>query len=271
MVIGLLCSGDGIPIAHHVFAGNTSDVSTLPGVLDDLVDRFAVGQICVVADRGLISETNIDQVEAACCDWLFATKLHGRAAVAAVLAAAGHADDDAWVEVEQFSSRVCDLDHDGRRYLVVFSNARATPRHDPPGAADRQDRTKLLALEERVRAASSSRRPRSPRRRHHRGPFPGPSAVRHLGLAAAGSSTTTTTTRWPTTRPWPATTSWPPRSTATSPTRRPVLAPYRSLQLVENRFRVLKDFLGLRPMFHWTESRVRGHVAVACSPPSSRR
>ncbi len=29
IAIGLLVTGDGIPIAHHVFAGNTSDVSTL--------------------------------------------------------------------------------------------------------------------------------------------------------------------------------------------------------------------------------------------------
>jgi len=37
---------------------------------------------------------------------------------------------------------------------------------------------------------------------------------------------------------------------------------YRSLQAVERRFRVVKDFLSLRPMFHWTEDRVRGHVAL---------
>lgn len=73
IVIGLLCSGDGIPIAHHVFAGDTGDVTTLPEVLADLVERFAVGRICVVADRGLISEANIDDVEQARCDWLFAT------------------------------------------------------------------------------------------------------------------------------------------------------------------------------------------------------
>ena len=48
VVIGLLCTGDGIPIAHHVFAGNTADASTLPGVLADLTERFAVGRICVV-------------------------------------------------------------------------------------------------------------------------------------------------------------------------------------------------------------------------------
>ena len=37
---------------------------------------------------------------------------------------------------------------------------------------------------------------------------------------------------------------------------------YKSLQSVERRFRVMKDFLSLRPMFHWTEARVRGHVAL---------
>ena len=41
-----------------------------------------------------------------------------------------------------------------------------------------------------------------------------------------------------------------------------VVAAYRQLAAVEARFRVLKDFLHLRPVRHWTEQRVRGHVAV---------
>ena len=41
-----------------------------------------------------------------------------------------------------------------------------------------------------------------------------------------------------------------------------MVACYRQLQTVETRFRVLKDFLRLRPVRHWTEKRVRGHVAV---------
>lgn len=32
--------------------------------------------------------------------------------------------------------------------------------------------------------------------------------------------------------------------------------------LGEDRFRILKDFLHLRPVYHWTEPRVRGHIAV---------
>jgi transposase len=41
-----------------------------------------------------------------------------------------------------------------------------------------------------------------------------------------------------------------------------VVAHYKALQSVERRFRVLKDFLAFRPVFHYTEKRVRGHVAI---------
>jgi transposase len=41
-----------------------------------------------------------------------------------------------------------------------------------------------------------------------------------------------------------------------------VVAHYQSLANVEHRFRVMKDFLGLRPVYHWTDQRVRGHIAV---------
>ena len=59
VVIGLLVTGDGVPIAYHVFAGNTADVSTLPDVMADYQARFGVGRIALVADRGLISENNV--------------------------------------------------------------------------------------------------------------------------------------------------------------------------------------------------------------------
>ncbi len=150
VVVGLLTSGDGIPIAHHVFAGNTADITTLPQVLGDLQARFGVGRTTLVCDRGLISEANIAAVEQAGCDWVLATRLHHRPDVAAVLAAATAADDDAWIEVERFKSRVFDTDLDGRRYVVVFSAERET--RDDLRRVQLIDATeqRLLELEGRV-------------------------------------------------------------------------------------------------------------------------
>ena len=50
--------------------------------------------------------------------------------------------------------------------------------------------------------------------------------------------------------------------TTTQASATQVVAAYRQLAGVEARFRVLKDSLHLRPIGHWTEQRVRGHVAV---------
>ena len=46
----------------------------------------------------------------------------------------------------------------------------------------------------------------------------------------------------------------------------PVVDYYRQLQAIEARFRILGDFLCLRPISHWAEQRVRGHVAVCVYP-----
>jgi len=46
-MIGLLVTSRGIPIAHHVFAANTADVSILPGVMEDLKSSFDVGLIAL--------------------------------------------------------------------------------------------------------------------------------------------------------------------------------------------------------------------------------
>jgi hypothetical protein len=263
VVIGLLTSSDGIPIAHHVFAGGTQDATTLKGVLDDLVDRFAVGRICVVADRGLITDDNIAEVEAAGCDWLFATKLRRRKDVAAVLTEAADADDDQWMEVERFGSKVLETTYDGGRYTVVFSAARE--RRDIARRLQliAKIETKLLALEDRVRrgdlvaatdiaAAAATIVARSPVKRlfdisdvaegrfvydyNHDAMAYDEALAGHYVLATSLDAKTADAGE--------------------------LLAAYRSLQAVEQRFRVLKSSLGLRPIRHWTENRVRGHIAV---------
>jgi transposase len=81
VVVSLLVTSDGIPIAHHVFAGNTSDVTTLAGVLEDLRTGYSVGKIVLVADRGLISEENLAEVAAHGFDRVIATRLHNDADV----------------------------------------------------------------------------------------------------------------------------------------------------------------------------------------------
>ena len=50
----------GWPIAHHVWAGNRIDATTVQEVVADLRTRFAFGRVVFVGDRGVVSDDNIE-------------------------------------------------------------------------------------------------------------------------------------------------------------------------------------------------------------------
>lgn len=263
VMIGLLTTTDGIPIAHHVFAGNTADVSTLPGVLEDLAARFGVGGICVVADRGLISETNIDALQGAGFDHVLATRLHRDPACQEALTLST-GPDATWTPVPEADSAACDVTlADGRRCVVVASWQRFNRDTERTGQLVAATEDTLLALEARVRDG----RLKDPAKI-------GRAAQRILGASGVGRlfDVEIDTGRFLYHYNQPAldyeqqllagryvlTTSLTPRQAGAAQ----ILAHYRQLLAVEARFRVLKDFLHLRPVYHWTENRVRGHIGI---------
>ena len=63
MILGLVVDGDGRPICTEMWPGNTADVTTLLPVVDRLRQRFSIGRVCVVADRGMISAATIAGLE----------------------------------------------------------------------------------------------------------------------------------------------------------------------------------------------------------------
>ncbi len=46
-----------------MWQGDTADVTTLIEVIDRLRQRFYIGRVCVVADRGMISAQSIASLE----------------------------------------------------------------------------------------------------------------------------------------------------------------------------------------------------------------
>ncbi len=64
MILALIVDGNGRPICTEMWPGNTADVTTLLPVIDRLRQRFSIGRVCVVADRGMISAASIAGLEA---------------------------------------------------------------------------------------------------------------------------------------------------------------------------------------------------------------
>jgi len=63
MVVGMVLSGEGRPICCEMWPGNTTDVKTLLPIVKRLRGRFGIQQVCIVSDRGMISDDTIATLE----------------------------------------------------------------------------------------------------------------------------------------------------------------------------------------------------------------
>ena len=64
MILAVVIDGDGRPICTEMLPGNTADATVLLPVVVRLRERFHIGRVCVVADRGMISAATIAALEA---------------------------------------------------------------------------------------------------------------------------------------------------------------------------------------------------------------
>ena len=62
IVFGLICTAEGCPIAVEVFKGNTADPATVAAQVAKLKERFGIESIAWVGDRGMLTSARIEQV-----------------------------------------------------------------------------------------------------------------------------------------------------------------------------------------------------------------
>lgn len=232
-VLGLLLSDDGLPIGHELFPGNTYDGATVPDVLERLKERFQLRWLIFVGDRGMASEKNLDRLEEAGYDWIVGVRLRSRPALAdAVLSDAGA------FEAVAENLEVKDLEVEGVRYVACRNREQA-----------RRDRARREAVVERLEArlARSGVKGLVSRSGFRRFLRVTDEEVRidhdkiERDAHFDGLWVLETSTELP---------------------ARDVAEAYKSLWRVERAFRTLKSPLELRPVRHWTEPRIRGHVVV---------
>jgi transposase len=63
-MLSLVQTADGLPIAHQVHPGNTAEAGTLLPMIESLLARWPLKRLVLVADRGLLSLNNLQEIEA---------------------------------------------------------------------------------------------------------------------------------------------------------------------------------------------------------------
>lgn len=75
IMIGLLVNEHGFPIAYNLFEGNTFEGHTILPVLKDLCARHQIKTLTVVADAGMLSKDNVEDIVASGFSYIVGARL----------------------------------------------------------------------------------------------------------------------------------------------------------------------------------------------------
>ena len=254
---GLLTDPAGRPVAVRVLAGNTADPTAFTAVVARVRDTFGLTNMVMVGDRGMITSARIEALrELGGMGWVTALRAPTIAALAA---------DDGPLQMSLFDqvnlAEISHPDYPGERLIACRNPALATERARKRLALLESTDTELA----KVAAAAAA------------GRLCGADAIglrvgrvigrykmaKHYHLDITNDAFTYTRNTAAISAEAALDGIYVIRTSVGVDQMDPatVVATYKSLAGVERDFRCLKTIdLDLRPIHHWTETRVRAHV-----------
>ena len=127
MVLAVVLDGEGRPLCTEMLPGNTADVTVLLPVVDRLRQRFAVGRVCVVADRGMIATATIRALEERGLEYILGARERSSAVIREVVLNDEAPFTPLLIERARGETQlfVKEVKVDGARYIVCRNEAEA--------------------------------------------------------------------------------------------------------------------------------------------------
>jgi hypothetical protein len=256
---GLLTDPAGRPVAVRVFPGNTADPSAFTTIVEAVKDTFKLKDMVMVGDRGMITSARVQELrELGGFGWVTALRAPAIAALAA---------DDGPLQMSLFDqvnlAEITHPDYPGER-LVACRN---------PALAQERARKRLALLEATdielakiVAAVAAGRLAGAGKIGVRVGKVVGRYKMAKHYLLDITDDTFVFTRDQDQIAAEAALDGLYVIRTTVAPEQMDaakVVATYKSLARVERDFRSIKSIdLDLRPIHHWTETRVRAHVFI---------
>ena len=239
MVVGVVINDEGRPICCEMWPGNTTDVTTIKSVSERIRQRFNIKRFCIVADRGMISATNLNYLEGKQIPYILGTRMRkDKEVLQQVLTCGGR-----YREVHPIGSKAKDpsplkvkeVRHMDRRYIVCLNERQANK--------DKLTREAIIeALEEKIPKGPKALVGNKGYRRYVK--IENDSAWIDFDKVKSEARFDG---------------KWVLRTNTDLPTDKVALK-YKELWQVERVFRDVKSMLETRPIFHQRDDTIRGHV-----------
>ena len=263
--IGLVVTTDGIPLGYEIFAGNTNDSKTVETVVHAMERKYGAANRVWVMDRGMVSEANLEFLRGRGGSYIVGTPR------AMLRQFERHLVERNWYEVQAGVEVKLVLGPDGQETFVL---ARSADRREKEKAMHQRFVDRLEEKLKKLQASAEKGRLRDPAVAHQRWgrlkerywrasgafevrikPIPAPTGKPRLSI------TWTRNTRW---SDWMALSEgcYLLRTNLTDTDPATLWKRYTQLTEAEWAFRIQKDELEIRPIWHQKEDRVKAHILV---------
>jgi transposase len=232
IVLGLLVSIDGYPLAYEIFEGNKFEGYTMLPVIDAFKHKYKLEKLVIIADSGLLSNDNITELESKGYEYILGARIKNER-------------QDIKNKILQLKlgngeSEIIEKD-EATRLIISFSQARATKDQ-----ANRKKGLKKLEMQVssgRLTKASISNRGYN----------------KYLRLNGSVSisideSKVEADGKWDGLKGY---------LTNTTLSKEMIIENYSQLWKIEKAFRITKTDLKIRPIYHFRARRIEAHICIS--------
>ncbi len=235
IVIGLMVTKEGLPLGYDVYPGNQFDGHTIRSAIKRIKRRYDVKQVVFVADAGMTSKENLDMLKKNNFKFIMAAKLKSMDEIT----------KQRVTDPSQYDKKnIFQTKYNDDRLIVSYSNDRA--RKDQKDREDNVLRIKnKLASREKITKTKLERIGKS-------------KYIQVFGDAKVclDYDAIQDDTKWDGLKGYLTNLSKKELSADE------VIARYTDLHEVENAFRISKQELRIRPIFHYKRNRIRAHILI---------
>jgi transposase len=230
IVLGLLVSKDGYPLSYSIFNGSQYEGYTMLPVVEDFVRRFNLDDFIVVADSGLMNQTNIAMLESGKHKYIIGARIKNEGR-----------EIKKWIwSLSKQDGIFHETRKDSARLIVGYSDNRAKK--------DKYNRDKGVKRLEKAYRSGSITKEHINKRGYNKFLEISDDVKVKINQEKINQDAL-----------WDGLKGY---LTNTDLSAREVYEQYSGLWSVERAFRITKGTLEMRPMFHFTPKRIEAHVCI---------
>ena len=237
----MLIDADKHPVGYQIFHGNTFEGHTLPHAITQLKKDYSINKIIIVADRGMIGKENIEAITSNGYEFIVGERLKNLPATIQTQLLNKDNYRQTWVYDdaggEQITLQYYVTRYNNKTIIATYSKNRA--------AKDKHQREQKLKTAGTLLKNPSLLKKKASRyfiKQQGKGSYELDKErikqnEKYDGLLAIATNTVNLT-------------------------HQQVLEQYKQLFKIEHTFRTFKSHLETRPIFHWTNRRIEGHICL---------